>query len=213
MNIKDIKTIDAASFREYGVILTGYDFAEAIEYMISSTNIPDEINIYVASDAELEKTAVMEQIEKGFYGEMPIQAGYCNGKNSTLNGLEYHHGSEINVAVTDLVLLVGRLQDIEDGYYSSDRAEAFFVPAGTALQLYETTLHFAPCKTMPEGFRCIVILPRGTNLPLENNKSTFGDKYLFARNKWLLAHPERKQLIEKGAWAGIIGENTEIIIQ
>jgi hypothetical protein len=40
----------------------------------------------------------------------------------------------------------------------------------------------------------------------------YGDKLLFARNKWLLAHPERKPLMERGAWPGIIGNNIEIKI-
>jgi len=108
--------------------------------------------------------------------------------------------------------LVGKLQDVVDGKYKSEDVEAFFVPKGVALQLYETTLHFAPCKTETEGFKCIVILPRGTNEPLENDKTKYGDKLLFARNKWLLAHPERKPLMEKGAWPGITGDNIEIKI-
>jgi hypothetical protein len=207
-----LKEVDDPSFRTYGNIVTGYDFSGLLDYMERETLIPAEGNVYKASVPELEQVNVKERLEKGFYGEMPIQIGYCNGRNSTLNGLEYHLGSEIDIAVTDLVLLLGRLQDVTDGRYSSEKAVAFFVPKGTALQLYETTLHFSPCKTSPEGFGCIVILPRGTNEPLENDKVAYGDKYLFARNKWLLAHPDRKPLIEKGAWPGIIGENIEIKI-
>ena len=220
MNIKElnhlnprlnIKEVNEQSFREYGKVVSGYDFSELVDYMEHETSVPEEGNIYRASVPELESFAVCERLSKGFYGEMPIQIGYCNGRNSTLNGLEYHIGSEIDIAVTDLVLLVGRLHDVADGQYKSEDVEAFFVPKGMALQLYETTLHFAPCKTEAEGFRCIVILPRGTNEPLENDKDRYGDKLLFARNKWLLAHPERKPLMEKGAWPGIVGENIEVM--
>jgi len=207
-----IKDLTDSAFRQYGTVITAYNFSEALEYMRLNTPVPSDGNIYVASSPELEALAVMTQIENGFYGEMPVQAGYCNGRNSTLNGLEYHRGSEIDVAVSPLVLLVGRLQDVQDGYYNASDVEAFFVPAETAVQLYETTLHFAPCKSVADGFRCIVILPRGTNLPLNNDKALYGDPYLFARNKWLLAHPERKPLIDKGAWAGIKGDNIEIKI-
>jgi len=203
----NIRIVNNLSFREYGKVITGYDFSEMLSYMEHETTIPGDSNIYKASVPELETFTIYERLSKEFYGEMAIQAGYCNGPNSTLNGLEYHKGSEIDIAVTDLVLLVGRLQDVDDGMYNSDDVEAFFVPKGTAVQLYETTLHFAPCKTRPEGFKCIVILPRGTNEPLENDRTTYDDKLLFARNKWLLAHPERKPLIDKGAWPGIIGEN------
>ncbi|MDR1172021.1 MAG: DUF4867 family protein [Bacteroidales bacterium] len=207
-----IKEVNDQSFRVYGKIVAGYDFSGLLDYMERETPVPDEGNIYRASVAELEQFAVCERLSKGFYGEMPIQTGYCNGRNSTLNGLEYHIGSEIDIAVTDLVLLLGRLQDVADGMYSAEMIDAYFVPKGVALQLYETTLHFSPCKTEAGGFKCIVILPRGTNEPLENDKAKYGDKFLFARNKWLLAHPERKPLMEKGAWPGIIGNNIEVKI-
>ena len=221
MNIKElnqrnshliIREVTEQSFREYGKIVSGYDFSEMLDYMERETAVPEGGNIYKASVPELEAFSVFEQLSKGFYGEMPIQAGYCNGPNSTLNGLEYHIGSEIDVAVTDLVLLLGKLQDVANDQYPVEKVTAFFVPKGTALQLYETTLHFAPCKTDAGGFKCIVILPRGTNEPLENDKAKYGDKLLFARNKWLLAHPERKPLMEKGAWPGIIGNNIEVNI-
>ena len=208
----NIQEVNDQSFKEYGKLITGYDFSDLLGYMERETSVPQEGNIYKASVPEMEACAVYERLSKGFYGEMPIQIGYCNGPNSTLNGLEYHIGSEIDIAVTDLVLLLGRLQDVADNRYPADKIDAFFVPKGTALQLYETTLHFAPCKTSPDGFKCIVILPRGTNEPLENDKSTYGDKLLFARNKWLLAHPERKPLMERGAWPGIIGNNIEVKI-
>ena len=47
---------------------------------------------------------------------MPIQIGYCNGPNSTLNGLEYHKSSEINIAITDMVLLLGKVQEVENNF-------------------------------------------------------------------------------------------------
>jgi hypothetical protein len=221
MNIKElnnlnphlnIKEVNDQSFREYGKIVSGYDFSEMLDYMERETSVPEGGNIYKGSVPELEAFAVFERLTKGFYGEMPIQAGYCNGPNSTLNGLEYHIGSEINVAATDLVLLLGRLQDVVDWKYPASKVEAFFVPKGMAVQFYETTLHFAPCKTETGGFKCIVILPRGTNEPLENDKAKYGDKLLFARNKGLLAHPERKPLMERGAFPGIIGDNLEVKI-
>ena len=208
----NIREVTEQSFREYGKIISNYDFSEMLDYMERETSVPEGGNIYKASVPELESSAVFECLSKGFYGEMPIQAGYCNGPNSTLNGLEYHIGSEIDVAATDLILLLGRLQDVTNDRYPAEKVEAFFVPKCMALQFYETTLHFAPCKTNADGFKCIVILPRGTNEPLENDKAKYGDKFLFARNKWLLAHPERKPLMEKGAFAGITGKNIEVKI-
>ena len=207
-----IREVTEQSFSRYGKIVSGYDFTELIDFMERETSVPEEGNIYRASVSEMEQLAVYEQLAKGFYGEMPVQIGYCNGRNSTLNGLEYHIGSEINIAATDFVLLLGLLQDVAGDSYQSEKVEAFFVHAGIALQLYETTLHFAPCKTVMDGFKCIVVLPRGTNEPLENDKARYGDNLLFARNKWLLAHPDRKPLMENGAWPGIVGENVKIMI-
>lgn len=208
-----ISNISDAAFRAYGKIITAYDFSEIIEYMENSTIIPKEGNIYVPSVPEMESTPVFSRIQEDFFGDMPIQIGYCNGSNSNLNGLEYHKGTEINVAVTDLILLLGKVQDICSNNYDSKLVEAFYLPKGTAIELYGTTLHFAPCKTFAEGFKCIVILPRHTNLPLEHKPAAEGEaRLLFMKNKWLLAHPDRKVLIDKGAYPGIIGSNIEIRI-
>ncbi|MCK9413709.1 MAG: DUF4867 family protein [Prolixibacteraceae bacterium] len=207
-----IRDVHDRSFIPYGKIITGYNFSGLMDFMEKETGVPDQGNIYKASVPELEQFPVKERLENKFYGEMPIEIGYCNGKNTTLNGLEYHIGSEINIAVTDMVLMLGKLQNVINNKYKSEEVEVFFVPKATAIQLYETTLHFSPCKTDPEGFKCIVILPRGTNEPLVNDNAKHGERLLFARNKWLLAHPERKPLIEKGAWPGITGENLELKI-
>lgn len=206
----EIKDVSGNEFVKYGKVIEQYDFTSLIQYMLEKTNIPLEGNFYKASVSDMEESKVKTELENEFYGEMPIEIGYCNGRNSTLNGLEYHKGSEINIAVTDFVLLLGSLQEVKENKYDSSKVEAFFIKQGTAVQLYETTLHFGPCKTSEEGFKCIVVLPRGTNEPLSG--SNYNDKLLFAKNKWLIAHPNRKLLIDKGAYAGIIGENIEIKI-
>ncbi|RFB12075.1 DUF4867 family protein [Bacillus sp. HNG] len=198
-------------FNQFGRVIENYQFGELIKHM-ENTHIPAEGNIYIPSDIELERIDISKDIQYNFYGGMPIQIGYCNGVNSNLNGLEYHKSSEINIACNDLVLLLGRIQDIVDNYYSVENLKAFFVPMGTAIEMYSTTLHFGPCKVVDTGFRCIVILPKGTNeeLPVKNNPITEEDKLLFMKNKWLLAHPERMQLIDKGAFPGLIGENIKV---
>ena len=89
--------------------------------------------------------------------------------------------------------------------------ECFFVPAGTAVELYATTLHYAPCKENNEEFRCGVVLPKGTNLPLQvkpaENKGE--NQLLFAANKWLIGHSE-SGVDKDGGFIGLIGENTTI---
>lgn len=208
-----IEDANSESFLKYGKIIDGYDFKELEEYMEKETGVPENGNIYIASDLKMENTKLKEILENEFYGEMPIEIGYCNGKNSKLNGLEFHKGSEINIAVTDFILLLGHLKDIRENKYDSSKIEAFYIKKGTAIQLYETTLHLSPCKVLEEGFKCIVILPKGTNEPLKNDKGNYRDKILLAKNKWLIAHPEGKLLIEKGAYVGIYGEQIVINTQ
>ncbi len=212
LNKMKISHITDKGFKTYGKIIEGYDFSEMILFLEENCQTLQE-NIYIPSEQRIEKTIVFEEIEKSFYGEMKAQAGYCCGKNSTLNGFEYHKGSEINVAASDFVLILGHSWDIsnENTYKVSD-AEAFFVPKGTAIELYQTTLHLSPCKVTDDGFKTIVILPKGTNTQLEEEKKSFDtrDKLLLMKNKWVLAHSQGYRLIQKGAVEGLIGDNYKV---
>lgn len=203
--------INDIEFKQFGRKIDHYQFDELTGYM-ESTSIPTEGNVYIGSVEEMEQTNIKALVETNFYGRHPIQIGYCNGENSSLNGLEFHKSSEINIACTDLVLLLGKVQEIENNQFDVKNIKAFFAPKGTAIEIYATTLHFAPCKVTSVGFKCIVILPKGTNeslvQPVESVEEL--DKLLFMKNKWLLAHSDRKVLIEKGAYKGIIGENIKI---
>ena len=130
------------------------------------TPVPEDV-IYVPSVEELEALDIMKDLQNKGYGGLPVQIGYCNGHNKKLNAVEYHRNSEINVAVTDLVLLIGHQQDIEpDHTYDTSKIEAFLVPAGTGIEVYATTLHYAPCHVNEGGFQCVVVLPKGTNTDL-----------------------------------------------
>jgi len=90
-------------FASYGRVVTGYDFSEMIAYMEQNTPIPENGNIYVASVPEMEALAVSAEVQKKFYGDMPIEVGYCNGRNTTWNGFEYHKGSEMTRLVAKIV--------------------------------------------------------------------------------------------------------------
>ena len=211
-NVKITSVFDDA-FRTYGRIVEGYDFSEMIAYMEDNTPIPENGNIYVASVPEMEALSVAEEVQKCLYGDMPIEVGYCNGRNTTYNGFEYHKGSEINVAVTDFMLVLGHTWEIAaDNTYRVEDARVFFVPRGTAIEMYQTTLHLSPLRVCDEGFKGIVILPRGTNTPLEHrpSKEIGEERLLLQRNKWVITHPEREPLMKQGAFPGLIGENKEL---
>lgn len=186
----EICSIYGHSFGHFGKVIDNYDFSDYLKIM-ANRPIPDEGNIYLASDEELMKANSTKQISISLYGHMPVQTGYCNGNSSNLNALEFHKSHEIDIAVTDLVLLLGDVRDIKENTFSSTKIKVFYVPAGTACELFSTTLHFAPCKVNDKGFKCVVILPEGTNLNLKHRPEpiTSEDRLLWMQNKWLIAHP------------------------
>ncbi|MCB6328568.1 MULTISPECIES: DUF4867 family protein [Blautia] len=202
-----IQKVTDPAFGRYGQVLEGYDFTGLIKEM-KHTPVPEDV-IYVPSVEELEALDVMKDLQNKGYGGLPVQIGYCNGHNKKLNAVEYHRNSEINVAVTDLVLLIGHQQDIEpDHTYDTSKIEAFLVPAGTGIEVYATTLHYAPCHVNEGGFQCVVVLPKGTNTDLTfQTEKTGEDSLMTAKNKWLIAHEDAKIA---GAFNGLKGENITI---
>lgn len=209
-NVK-ITSVFSQEFKPFGRVLSGFDFSELIGYMKAHTDIPENGNVYIPSVSEMEKTAIYEVIKNSVFGESEIQIGYCNGRNTTYNGFEYHKSPEINIAVTDFMLVLGHSYEIEDNTYKIENARVFYMPEGTAIEMFGTTLHLSPCRTCDGGFKDIVILPKGTNTPLEKRTVTDEEsKLLLQKNKWVLAHPEREPLIRQGAVAGVIGINKEL---
>lgn len=211
--VNDVKihSVNSPEFLPYGRILTDYDFSGLISFAENNTPIPENGNIYVPSVPEMEKLPVCETVKNTVFGESEIQIGCCNGRNTTYNGFEYHKAPEINIAVTDFMLVLGHSFEIENNTYNPEKAKVFFVPKGTAIEMFGTTLHLSPCRTCDEGFRDIVILPKGTNTPLQYKIITDNEsKLLLQKNKWIIAHPEREPLIKQGAVAGVIGENKEL---
>lgn len=203
-----IQKVTDKSFKKYGRILTGEYDVKALCAQMEKTLLPEDV-IYEPSVAELEALPIMKDFTYSLYGGLPIQIGYCNGHNHLLNAVEYHRSSEINVAVTDIILMIGKEEDINDDCtYDTSKIEAFLLPAGTVIECYATTLHYAPCGVDGKGFRCVVVLPKDTNLDLEvKPEGAKEDKLLVARNKWLIAHEDAKI---DGAFNGLVGENVSL---
>lgn len=205
-----IHSIFDIAFKPYGKVLNGYDTESLIETIEKSTPLPEGV-MYVPSEAELEKLPVMNQLQDNAYGGMPIQLGWCNGYNTKLNCLEYHRDSELNLGTTDFILLLAEQHEMYNGILDTDCVKAFLCPANTLIEVYATALHYAPCSAKNgQGFKVMVVLPRGTNTekpkiqPLNEE-----DGYLWARNKWLLAHPESDEA-NQGAYIGLKGQNIDI---
>ena len=204
----DIKlySVNSEEFKTFGRVITGLDTSEIIK-AAEKISRPAEGSAYTPSEESFEKLPTAKEIENKFFGTLPSQIGYCHGHNSLLNAAEWHMSSEINIAVTPLVLILGHIWDIENGKTDSSKFKAFYLPAGTVAEVYSTTLHFCPCEVEKGGFGCIVGLPLGTNTPLETETS---DPLLFRKNKWLIAHNDNKALISRGVLPGISGENFKI---
>ncbi len=203
-----VKQVTDREFRKYGKVIQ-VDVPDLMK-RLAKTPLPEN-DIYVASDPELEACAEFSVIQDSIFGGMPIQIGYCNGNNHILNAVEYHRNSEINIPLTGAILILGLQQDIgEDFTYDTSRLEAFEIPAGCVVELYATTLHYAPCNLQKEGFRVAVILPKGTNTePPVLQGGIAEDRLMTAKNKWLIAH-EESGLGEKGAFVGLTGENLKL---
>lgn len=194
-------------FRKYGRVVEEFDFSELVKAMDNTPLTADVV--YEPSVEILEQTEVFKKLQTITYGELPIQIGFCNGDNYKLNAVEYHRSSEINVAATDAILLLGLQQDInEDHTYDTANIKAFYVPKGVAVEVYATTLHYAPCTAVEGGFKVAIVLPKGTNFPLDASHADKEDALITAKNKWLIAHPEGG--CPEGSFIGLVGENITI---
>ena len=205
-----IYSVHDKEFTPYGHVVTGLDTAELLD-ALARTPLPETGTGYCPEEEELQELPVTVQVSEHLYGGMPVQMGWCNGRNTKLNCLEYHRDSEFNLGTEDFILLLARQEAIENGMLDTGKVKAFQVPSGVLVEVYATTLHYAPCHTDPaKGFRVLVALPAGTNTAKPDIRPlTEEDKLLRACNKWLLAHPDSAEAAD-GAYVGLTGENIDI---
>ena len=208
----DILPVSNPAFARFGRLLSG-PIAAACAYARAHV-LPGSGVVYEPAIAGLEADeALMAWLTDAVYGGMPAQLGWCYGHNNRLDGLEYHKGNEVLIAVTDVVLLVGHFDDLQwepAPAYDSSLVRAFYAPQGSVVEFYASCLHFAPIQVSSKmGFCTLIALPRGTNTNIATVPAKIGEAaLLFARNKWLIVHPEAYELENSGAYVGIKGENT-----
>jgi len=195
--------IFSEEFSEYGRVIDDIDVSE-IMAEAKAIPYPESGSAYLPSVKSFEATDAAKKVKEAIFGALDTQMGYCYGHNDRLNATEWHFSSELNIALTPLVLILGKRSDIKEWRIDSTKMKAFYVPQGAVIEVYATTLHFCPCQVSDSGFGCVVGLPLGTNTPLD---APVEDKLLFRKNKWLLAHEDNEVLIGRGAAAGICGEN------
>ncbi len=210
---REIRTLHDESFHQYGRVLSVKADSWLMDYLESKADFPDKGNVYVASSEEMEKSTFKGWVEDYIYGGLKCQIGYCNGLISHINGYEFHQCSEVFIAGRDCILALilphRPLWDSEP--YRIEEGHLFFVPKGRVLELYPMTGHFSPIRVHEEGYRTVIILQKGTNEAIENHKLGSDHKDLaFAKNKWLYVHEDRMDLVEKGAYLHVLGDNSPI---
>ena len=207
-----IYSVNDPEFKSYGNVWDNvpFELTSPVLEALSATPIA-EGSKYVASAPELEGVKDADKLGFLMYGGRPFQLGWCNGRNTKLNCLEYHRASEFNLGARDFILLLAKREQIVDGKLDTAQVKAFRAPAGTLVEVYATTLHYAPCHVdAAKGFRVLVALPKGTNTAKPAIKNDGGDDpQLWACNKWLLAHPDSAEA-KAGAYVGLVGENVHI---
>lgn len=213
----NIESVHDESFAPYGRVLDVPErlTAPVLRALETQTPLPEATD-YVASEPALESLPEAPELMRVLFGGRPAQLGWCNGHNTRLNCLEYHRSSEFNLGTTDFVLLLAHEWEVRGGELDTQAVRAFRVPAGELVEVYATTLHYAPCHVDPEaGFRVLVGLPAGTNGPMtpeleELRASGAADApLLWADHKWLLAHPESDEAAA-GAHVGLTGHNIDL---
>lgn len=198
------------AFRSYGRVVSGLSCEELLAAM-ETIPLPESGVAYEPAIPVLEQCGALDAFRDRVFGGMPVQLGMCWGHNTRLNCLEYHRDSEFNLGTEDFILLLARMEDVRDMMLDTAKVAAFRVPAGVLVEVYATTLHYAPCHTDPEkGFRVLVALPRGTNTAAPVIPAAEGEAaYLTACNKWLLPHPDSDEA-RNGARVGLTGINIDI---
>lgn len=208
---REIRSVFDASFAEYGCVHDGVSVPRMEAFVRSMPMTDDEF--YVAcSDELMSMGSETDYIVDTLYGQAPVQIGYYSGHAHKLNAVEWHKCSEILILFEDVVLILGKLTDIVNGTFDTAKAAYYFVPAGTCVEIYATTLHWSPCQAGPNGVRQVVVQIKGTNTPLERpvRRGEGMNDLLLERNKWVLIHEEARSSMPPAAHVGIVGENPEI---
>lgn len=202
----EILSLQTPRFNRYGTVIENYDFSDMVPPSLEAMDLTGPN--YIGNLETLQACDSFHYLKNEIFGEMELQAGICFGLNNKMNGMEYHKSSEVIIAVTNLILILGDVRDIKNNCWDSSYAECFFMPEGTTVELYGGTLHLAPSRVSSDPFCSIIVLPKGTNTPLKKIDSKKAS-LLFMNNKWLLCHKE-SPAVNRGAFVGITGNNITI---
>lgn len=206
-----ILSVEDDKFSPYGIVHDGYNVDSIVQYMEERPLVKD---LFINNDPYLSQNMQAHYLSQCIFGQLECSIGSFIAQNQKMNAMEYHRHSELLVTASPLILILSHISKIHNSTFRSSEAEIFYAPVGKVIELFATTLHFAPCAaSVLQGVRQAVILLKGTNTPLDKPLEKFPaeNKLLFQKNKWLLAHPEASDLLAQGAYAGINGDNITIV--
>lgn len=205
---KVIHDIHDIKFTEFGNVLNieKNNVDEMIKYVEEKLLRPKIGSEYLVDIEEMHTFQVVKNIKHNVYGEMNIECGICHGHNDTLMGLEFHQGSEVNIAASNFVLAIAKKEQMKNYKIDKDQLTLFYVPKGSVVELYDKTLHYCPFSSEDGGFSCIVVLLDKTNTSIDYQPNDL----LVKRNKWFIAHEDNKAKVEAGNVVGLLGEALKI---
>lgn len=204
----EILPVTDSSFADFGVIYN-YPLAE-IEDVMNHVAMPESGSTYLQSIPELEKTEAIQAIGRDVFAGMPIDAGATIGHTDDFSAFEYHQCSELNIMLDDVVMVFAKRQTLDKQGTIDPRRDGkiYYVPKGTIVELYNTTLHYAPIEVTKSGYKVIVVVLHGTNLPLPAGFKS-GNPRVVKQGKFQVVHPVRQDKIAQGYQVALTGELIE----
>lgn len=157
------------AFLDYGVSYTQYDVCELQQSMDVQVPIPAPTLLYryISLYPAMEKLPVVQQIGRDVLLGRCIEAGEWLGHAEALTAVEFYQGSEVNVSSTDVVMVIGKRGQSYDGVFNAEKdAKLSSVPLGTVVESSSDTCYYSPCEAVLSGFKFIVLLIAGSNVPL-----------------------------------------------
>ena len=199
-------TLSDPSFADFGIRYEDYDLTQ-IERVMADVIPPEEGTAYLPSLPQLEATETIQAIGRDVYAGMPIEAGVTQGHARTFTAFEYHQCSETNIMLDDVVMVLAQRRVLEaKGKIDPNRdAALFYVPKGSVIELYNSTLHYTPLSVSTKAYQVLVIAVKGTNEPLPAGFSSQNPRVV-KQGKFQVVHPSRKDKIAQGYQVGLSGK-------
>ena len=149
------------AFSAFGRLLPGCDTA-GLEQVLFARRQPEEGMTLVSRFADPRLRLTANALKKQLVGDAPASAVLYSGRNTRPRRLLRSSYGAYLIGAYDFVLLVASKDEVSRRRLGPEQLTAFFVPGCVLIELYDTTLHCAPCHTHDrDGMNVLVIRPAG----------------------------------------------------